>query len=176
MLGITALRVVFLVRAGGTPPGTAGLVIGMGSLGAILGAALASCASRRFGSARTYLVANIAAAPFVLLLPLGGHGWRLALFAAGSFIALAGAAMSNVMTTTFRGNFVPAHLLGRVTAASRIFVFGTAPFGAATAGILASALGIRSAVWALAVLYVITPVPLLATEARTLRDLPAQVV
>jgi MFS family permease len=175
MLGITALRVVFLVRAEGAAPGTVGLVIGVGSLGAILGAALASRASRRFGSARTYLVANVAAAPFVLLLPLGGHGWRLTLFAAGSFIALAGATMSNVMTMTFRGNFVPAHLLGRVTAASRIFVFGTIPFGAATAGLLASALGIRSAMWALAVLYVVAPAPLLATEARTLRDFPASV-
>ncbi|MER7283218.1 MFS transporter [Dactylosporangium sp. NPDC000244] len=174
MLGITALRVVFLVRAEGTAPGTAGLVIGVGSLGAILGAALASPASRRFGSARTYLAANIAAAPFVLLLPLGGHGWRLTLFAAGSFLALAGATMSNVMTMTFRGNFVPAHLLGRVTAASRIFVFGTIPFGAATAGLLASALGIRPAMWVLAVLYVLAPLPLLATEARTLRDFPAQ--
>ena len=172
MLGITALRVVFLVRTEGAAPGTAGLVIAVGSLGAILGAALASRASRRFGSARTYLVANVAAAPFVLLLPLGGHGRQLALFAAGSFIALAGATMSNVMTMTFRGNVVPAHLLGRVTAASRIFVFGTVPFGAATAGLLASTLGLRSALWALAALYVIAPLPLLATEARTLRDFP----
>jgi MFS family permease len=174
MLGITALRVVFLVRAEGVAPGTAGLVIGVGSLGAILGAALAVRASRRFGSARTYLVASLAAAPFVLLLPLGGHGWRLTLFAAGSFIALAGATMSNVMTMTFRGTFVPAHLLGRVTAASRIFVFGTVPFGAATAGLLASVFGVRWAMWALAALYVIAPLPLLATEARTLRDFPTQ--
>jgi MFS family permease len=172
MLGITALRVVFLVRAEGVAPGTAGLEIGAGSLGAILGAALAARASRRFGSARTYLAANLAAAPFVLLLPLGGNGWRLALFAAGSCIALAGATMSNVMTMTFRGTFVPAHLLGRVTAASRIFVFGTVPFGAATAGLLASTLGIRPAMWSLAALYVIAPLPLLATEARTLRDFP----
>ncbi|GAA3227698.1 MFS transporter [Dactylosporangium siamense] len=174
MLGITALRIVFLVRTEGAAPGTAGLVIGVGSLGAILGAALASRASRRFGSARTYLVANVAAAPFVLLLPLGGHGWRLTLFAAGSFIALAGATMSNVMTMTYRGSFVPAHLLGRVTAASRIFVFGAVPLGAATAGLLASTLGVQAAMWTLAVLYVIAPLPLLATEARTDRDFPAR--
>ncbi|WP_344616064.1 MFS transporter [Dactylosporangium salmoneum] len=174
MLGITALRVVFLVRTEGAAPGTAGSVIGVGSLGAILGAALASRASRRFGSARTYLVASVAAAPFVLLLPLGGHGWRLTLFAAGSFVALAGATMANVMTMTFRGAFVPAHLLGRVTAASRIFVFGTIPFGAATAGLLASALGVRPAMWALAVLYATAPLLLLATEARTLRAFPAR--
>ncbi|HEX6685120.1 MAG TPA: MFS transporter [Candidatus Limnocylindrales bacterium] len=174
LLGITALRVVFLVRAEGVAPGTAGLVIGVGSLGAILGAALASRAARRFGSARTYLLSNVAAAPFILLLPLGGHGWGLTLFTAGSFVALAGTTMSNVMTMTFRGNFVPAHLLGRVTAASRIFVFGTIPFGAATAGLLASALGIQAAMWTLAVLYVAEPLPLLATEARGLRDFPAQ--
>jgi MFS family permease len=176
MLGITALRVVFLVRTDGVAPGTAGLVIGVGSLGAIIGAALASRASQRFGSARTYLVANVAAAPFILLLPLGGHGAGLTLFAVGSFIALAGATMSNVMTMTFRGTFVPAHLLGRVTAASRIFVFGTIPLGAAAAGLLASALGIRAAMWALAVLYVGTPLPLLATSARTLRDFPVNPV
>ena len=46
-------------------------------------------------------------------------------------VVLAGATMANVMTMTFRSTFVPAHLLGRVTAASRIFVFGTVPFGAA---------------------------------------------
>jgi MFS family permease len=172
LLGVTALRVICLVRAEDVAPATAGSVIGVDGLGAVLGAALASRASRRFGSARTYLLANVAAAPFVLLLPLGGHGWRLALVAAGSCITLAGATMSNVMTMTFRGTFVPAHLLGRVTAASRIFVFGTVPFGAATAGLLASALGLRSAMWALAVLYLIAPLPLLATEARTLRDLP----
>jgi MFS family permease len=174
VLGIAALRVVFLVRTENVAPGTAGLVIGVGSLGGIIGAALASRASQRWGSARTYLVANIAAAPFILLLPLSGHGWRLTLFAAGSFVVSAGTTMSTVMTMTFRGNFVPAHLLGRVTAASRIFVFGSVPLGAATAGVLASALGIRAAMWILAVLYVITPLPLLATSARTARDLPAQ--
>ncbi|WP_308206888.1 MFS transporter [Actinoallomurus rhizosphaericola] len=174
MLGITALRVVFLVRTEGAAPGTTGAVIGVGSMGGVLGATLASRAARRFGSARTYLAANVATAPFVLLLPLGGHGWYLTLFAAGSFVVVAGATMSGVMTMTFRGTFVPAHLLGRVTAASRIFVFGTIPLGAATGGLLASALGIRAALWALAVLYAVTPLPLLATSARTRRDFPAQ--
>jgi MFS family permease len=174
MLGITALRVVFLVRTNGAAPGTAGLVISVGSLGGILGAALASRVARRFGNARTYLVANVATAPFILLLPLGGHGWRLTLFAGGSFVVVAGAMMSAVMTTTFRGNFVPAHLLGRVTAASRIFVFGAIPLGAAAGGLLASALGVRAAMWALAVLYVITPLPLLTASTRTLRDFPVQ--
>jgi len=170
MLGITALRIVYLVRTDGAAPGTVGLVIGVGSLGGIVGAALASRVSRRFGTARTYLLANVAVAPFVLLLPLGG----LALFAVGSFVVVAGATAANVMTMTFRGNFVPPHLLGRVTAASRIFVFGSIPLGAVISGLLASTLGIRPAMWVFAVIYALTPLPLLATPVRALRNFPAR--
>jgi hypothetical protein len=46
---------------------------------------------------------------------------------------LTGSTVSNIITATFRGNYVPVHLLGRVTAASRFLVFGTGPLGAATA-------------------------------------------
>ena len=69
---------------------------------------------------------------------------------------------------------MPTHLLGRVTAASRIFVFGTVPFGAATAGLLTAVLGIRSAMWTLAVLYLVAALLRLATETRTLREFPTQ--
>jgi hypothetical protein len=72
MLSIWALRIVFLVRTDGAAPGTAGALISLGSLGGILGAALASRAVSRFGSARTYLAANVATAPFMLLLPASG--------------------------------------------------------------------------------------------------------
>lgn len=171
MLGITALRVVYLVRTDGAAPGTVGLVIGIGSLGAVVGAAIAARASRRFGSARTYLVANLVAAPFILLLPVGG----LAVFAVGSFVVAGGATVSNVMTMTFRGHVVPVHMLGRVTAASRLFVFGAIPFGAVTSGLLAATFGVRAAMWALAVLYAVTPLPLLATPVRVLRDFPRRV-
>jgi MFS family permease len=173
MLSIWALRIVFLVRTDGASPGTAGALISLSSLGGILGAALASRTVSRFGSARTYLVANVATAPFMLLLPASGPGWRLVLFAAGSFVVMASATMSGVITITFRGNYIPAHLLGRVTAATGFVVAGTVPLGAAAAGALATALGIRTAMWTLAILFAVTPLPLLATSLRHMRDFPA---
>jgi MFS family permease len=172
MLSVWALRVVFLVRTDGAAPGTAGALISLSSLGGILGAALASRTVSRFGSARTYLAVNIAAAPFMLLLPASGPGWRLTLFAAGSFAVMASATMSGVITVTFRGNYIPGHLLGRVTAATGFVVAGTVPLGAAAAGALATAFGIRTAMWALAILFAVTPFPLLATSLRTMRDFP----
>lgn len=175
LMGITALRIVFLVRTEGAAPGTAGLVIGIGSLGGILGATLATHTARRLGDARTYLLANLVAAPFILLIPLAGHGWRLTLYAVGAFVTMTGTMMSNVITMTFRANIVPAEVLGRVTAASRFFVLGTIPLGAATAGFLASEFGTRTAMWTLACLYAATPLMLLTTPARTIRELPRQV-
>jgi MFS family permease len=172
MLGVFALRIVFLVRTDDASPGIVGAMISLGSLGGILGAALASRAVSRFGSARTYLAANVATAPFMLLLPASSPGWRLVLFTAGSFVVLVGSAMSGVVTFTFRGNYIPAHLLGRVTAATGFVVSGTVPLGAATAGALATAFGIRTAMWALAILFAVTPLPLLATSLRTMRDFP----
>lgn len=174
MLGVFALRIVYLVRTDGAAAGTVGALISVGSLGAILGAALASRTVSRFGSARTYLAVNVATAPFMLLLPASGPGWRLVLFATGSVVVLAGSAMSGVITFTFRGNYIPAHLLGRVTAATGFVVSGTVPLGAATAAALATAFGIRTAMWALATLFAVTPLPLLATSLRTMRDFPAQ--
>lgn len=173
MLGVWALRIVFLVRTEGAAPGTVGALISLSSIGGILGAALASRTVGRFGSARTYLAVNVATAPFMLLLPASGPGWRLALFTAGSFIVMASATMSGIITVTFRGNYIPAHLLGRVTAATRFVVSGTIPLGAAVAAALATALGIRTAMWALAILFAVTPLPLLATPMRTMRDFPA---
>jgi MFS family permease len=172
MMGVFALRIVFLVRTEGALPGTAGVLISVGSLGGLLGAALARRAVTRFGSARTYLIVSIATAPFILLLPATGRGWRLLLFPAGSFVVLAGLAMAGVITFTFRANYIPPHLLGRVTAATGFVVAGTVPLGAATAGALATAFGIRAALWALAALFAVMPNFLLATSLRTMRDFP----
>ncbi|HUC27792.1 MAG TPA: hypothetical protein VMA73_34275 [Streptosporangiaceae bacterium] len=46
------------------------------------------------------------------------------------------------------------------------------PLGAATAGALATAFGIRAALWVLAALFAVMPNFLLATSLRTMRDFP----
>jgi MFS family permease len=172
MMGVFSLRIVFLVRTNGAAPGTTGILISLGSLGGLLGAALARRAIRRFGSARTYLSVCIATAPFMLLVPASGHGWRLLLFPAGSFVVLAGQAMAGVITFTFRANYIPPRLLGRVTAATGFVVAGTVPLGAGAADALTTVFGIRAALWALSALFAVAPVFLLITSLRARRDFP----
>jgi MFS family permease len=150
-----------------------GGLISLASLGGLLGAVLASRAVARFGSARTYVGVNVVTAPFMLLLPASGPGWQLALFTVGSFVVMLGATMSGTVTATFRVNYIPAHLLGRVTAVSRFVISGTVPLGAATASVLATAFGIGAAMWVLATFFAVTPLLLLATSMRGMRDFPA---
>lgn len=172
MLGVFSLRIVFLVRAEGIAPGTVGGLISLASLGGLLGAVLASRAVARFGSARTYVGVNVVTAPFMLLLPASGPGWRLVLFTVGSFVVMLGATISGTVTATFRVNYIPAHLLGRVTAVSRFVISGTVPLGAAIASVLATAFGIGAAMWVLATFFAATPLLLIATSMRSMRDFP----
>ncbi|PWU59709.1 MFS transporter, partial [Micromonospora globispora] len=55
LVGYQAVLVVFLVRTAGLPPGLVGLLIGLASLGGIVGATIATTLARRVGTARAML-------------------------------------------------------------------------------------------------------------------------
>jgi hypothetical protein len=57
-----------------------------------------------------------------------------------------GVAVGNVTTLSLRQRVIPAELLGRVGAAFRFLLYGLIPLGSLTGGLLAAALGIRSAI------------------------------
>ncbi|MGH3382805.1 MAG: MFS transporter, partial [Actinoallomurus sp.] len=63
LIGYQSILVVFLVREVGVSPGVVGGLAAATSLGGVLGAASATARARRFGSARSLLVAEIGAAP-----------------------------------------------------------------------------------------------------------------
>ncbi|WP_051450188.1 MFS transporter [Actinospica robiniae] len=172
--GIAALRVVFLVRTEHVPAGAAGLVIGIGSLGGVLGAMLARPAARRLGSARALLAAQAGSAPFALLLPLSADGWRLGFFALGAVAMGVGIALCSVLAGSFVQSYCQPRLLTRVVAASRVLGDGFIPVGALAAGAVGSILGVRTAMWILAVCYVLVPVALLRSAVARDRQLPAR--
>ena len=64
-------------------------------------------------------------------------------------------------------------MLGRVTATMRFLLVGTNPLGALMAGGLATWLGVRSALWIMIGIAVLSGALLLTRTFRGLRDLPA---
>ena len=80
--------------------------------------------------------------------------------------------IGNVIVDSFMQTYVPPDILGRVTSATRAVGFAMMPAGALLAGVLATALGVRGALWILTALIAASGLTYLLTPMRQLRDLP----
>ncbi|MEU7367180.1 MFS transporter [Streptomyces hygroscopicus] len=158
--GAFALNVVFLSEVVAVPPGLVGVLLASGAVGALTGAWLTPRLARRFGDARTAVLAVPAAAPFLLLTPLTDDGWRIALFPLSHIAISVGVTAFNILQVTYRQRACPAGMLSRVSALFRFAVWGVAPLGAMAGGALAAHLGVRTALWVLAgALIAVAPLP-----------------
>lgn len=171
-VGFEAINVVFLVREVHVAPATVGLLVGLVSLGSVVGAAIARSVGRWIGTARAVWLATLVTAPFGLLIPLTTRGAGLACYVVGNVVLLVGILIYNVTVSSFRQAYCPPEILGRVIATMRFVLFGTIPLGALAGGTLGSLLGPRDAVWVLLAGNVVPSLILLASPLRSLRDLP----
>ncbi|WP_299035000.1 MFS transporter [uncultured Pseudokineococcus sp.] len=174
LTGYQALLVVFLIRQVGLTEATVGLLLTLTALGGIAGAMLAQPLMRWLGEARTLVLTKSLAGPFALAVPLTEQGWRLVLFVAASTLVVLGITAGNVISGSFRQRYVPGEILGRVTTSIQTLNYAGIPLGAVLAGALATAIGTRSALWALTVAYAATGLILLLGPLRGRRDLPTR--
>jgi MFS family permease len=173
LTGVDALFVVFLIRTVGLSSGVAGLVMASFGVGGVLGALVAERLAKRLGTARTLLIAVPGGLCFALLLPLADKGPGLA-FACVAMVCAGGTlVIANVIVGSFMQTYVPPEILGRVASAAGAFGFAMMPVGAVLAGVLATALGVRGALWVLTALVAASGLMFLITPMRHLRDLPS---
>jgi predicted MFS family arabinose efflux permease len=172
LTGVDALLVVFLVRTIGLSSAAAGLVMASLGAGGVLGALAAGPLGRRFGTARAMLIAVPAGLCPALLLPLADKGPRLAFAGAALLFTGCVVAIANVIVDSFMQTYVSPDILGRVTSGTRAIMFAMMPVGALLAGALATALGVRAALWILTALIAGAGLTFPLTPLRGLRDLP----
>lgn len=134
---------MFLVREVGLGSGAVGLLMATGSVGSVLGAAVAPGLARRLGTARALLPCKVGVAPFGLLIPLTGPGPRLAFFVTGTAVVVDGVVAGNVISAGFTQRYCPAELFGRISTSMQVVNFGAIPLGAMLGGVLGEALGTR---------------------------------
>lgn len=155
--------------------GTIGGLFSLASLGGVAGAALAGPVARRFGSARGFLLLEVAAGLPALLLPLTGPGRGLAWLVVGDAGVAAAVVAGNVINASFRQRYCPPELLGRVTASLRVVKYGTMPLGAVLGGALATGIGLRATLWAGTAGVLVAALVLLIGPLTRGRDLPETV-
>lgn len=179
---VLTVFVVYAVREIGLHPAQLGVVVGAGSVGALVGALLSNRIRVAIGFGRTLIVATTVAclSQLLLLIPTGADLVSMVLFAGALAIFGASLTVYNVNTVTLRQSVTPNRLLARMNASYRLVLFGSAPLGAVLGGSLAGIVGLRSAL-VIAVLGVTTPLiwiffsPVFRlTEIPTVADDPAE--
>ncbi|MEU8424927.1 MFS transporter [Micromonospora sp. NPDC048835] len=171
--GYQAVLVVYLVREVRLEPGLVGALVGVMSLGGVIGALLATRVGWRCGTARALLIGAALAGPPALLIPLAAPGIGLAWPALGGLLVSLGVAIGNVVKGAFRQTYTPHHLLGRVTVSMHLLNYGTIPLAAVLAGVIGARYGTGAAVVAMTAWQALTPLILLLGPIRRRRDMPA---
>ncbi|ASW55623.1 MFS transporter [Plantactinospora sp. KBS50] len=151
--------VVYTVRTLGLSASQLGLVLGIGSLGALAGGLLSARVTRTIGFGRSLRLATTVAglAPLAFLFARGGDLASLTVLTAAFGVAGFMLVVYNVNTVSLRQVVTPNRLLARMNASYRMVLFGTIPLGALLGGTLGEYLGLRPAM-VITVILLTTPI------------------
>jgi MFS family permease len=186
LLGVTVLNLfnfvfhaLFILYAStslGLSPGQLGLVLGLGSVGGLLGAAITGRLTRRFG------VGPIAVAGYVffplplVLIPLasGSQPAIMAMLIAAGFLSGIGVMMLDIAVGSLQTAATPHHRLSLVSGARRTVNYGVRPLGALLGGLLGETIGVQPTLWIATVGAVAGVLFVLFSPIPHIHDLPAQ--
>jgi MFS family permease len=152
-----------------------GAVFGVGSFGSIAGALVANRMQRVLGVGRTILIPILLACVALLAYPLAPRSFPLPVLIVGQALFGFGAVAYNITQVSLRQAITPERLQGRMNAAMRWIVWGTIPLGTIAGGAIATAYGLRPALWVGAIGSLFTFLPIALTSVRSIRDLPSPV-
>ncbi len=171
----STVLVLFLAREMGYTPALIGLVFACGGGGSLVGALCAGRLAERIGLGPTMLLGKSLWAIGGLMVPLAGLAGRNLPFAfIGQLLAGIGTTIYIINQISLRQALTPVRLLGRVTAARRFLLFGTASLGALLGGFLGSTIGLRATLFAGAAAVGVEFVLLFFSPARHVRDIHAE--
>jgi len=156
----SAVNMIFLARSLSLSPAIIGMVIAVGSVTAMLGAALTPMLSRRVGSARIIWLSLVVTGPLALSVPFAQPGWLVLLVVVGMAAGEFGQIVYAITNVSLRQRFCPERMLGRVTATMRFLIMGLFPLGALTGGVLGELVGPRATLFVAGALVIVSPIPL----------------
>ncbi|AVT32105.1 MULTISPECIES: MFS transporter [unclassified Plantactinospora] len=170
----TALYVLYVSTELGLSPGLLGLVIGIGAIGALLGAAVTGRLVRRLGIGRTVVISFVLFPAPLVLVPLAGGSTPVVLgvLFASEFLSGLGLMMMDITVGSLQTAVIPERLLARVAGAKRTVNYGIRPIGAVLGGTLGATLGVRPTLWIATVGAVTGLLWVLPTAIPKLRELP----
>jgi MFS family permease len=169
-----ALFVLYATRYLDVGPATLGIVLGVASLGALGGSFVTGRIGKRLGIGPTFILGCLLfPLPLVLVPAAGGPHWFvIACLFIAEFTSGVGLMMLDIMAGTISAALVPPALRSRVSGAFMVVNYGVRPLGTTVAGILGTAIGVRSTLWIATVGALTGLLWLLPSPIPSLRELP----
>jgi MFS family permease len=155
-------------------PAFYGSVMGIASIGFLVGAAVSDRLPRVIGFGRTIVLAASISAPAFLLMALTPADTTVAALTLGLgwFAAGLSQVVYNVAQISLRQAITPPEMQSRANATMRFIVWGTIPLGFLAGGALASLMPIRTALVAAAIATATAFLPIYFSPLRSLREIP----
>jgi len=173
----SALLVLYATRTLGLAPGELGLVLGVGAIGAVIGAALTSRVSRALGVGGAFTLSCVLFPAPAILLPVAAGMSKpviLTLLFAAEFGSGVGVVMLDITIGAILTATVPDVLRARVSGAYSTINYGLRPVGAIAGGTLGATLGLRSTLWMSTTGALLGVLWLLRSPLPRMRTLPTQ--
>ena len=163
---------ILLARQLHLSAGLIGLFTSIAAVGGLIGSLVASRVAARLGQGPTIWLSIAVTIPTGFVVPFVHRDWTLGLLAVAQLVSWSAVVVYNITQVSFRQGLTPQHLLGRMNATMRFFVWGTIPVGTFLGGVLGSTIGIRATLLVAAIGAVLPLLPVYFSPLRGLRELP----
>ncbi|MFD3589180.1 MFS transporter [Streptomyces sp. NPDC058683] len=164
---VAAIFTTYAVRELGFSAAKLGTVMAIGSLGIVLGAAVARRLSQRLGTGPSIVLGALLNGVGPLLTPAAPASAPEVFITCGVFVQSFGVVLFNVNQVSLRQSVTPRPLMGRMTATIRFVVWGTLPVGSLCSGALATSFGLHRALWVSAAVGALAFLGALFSDVRT---------
>jgi MFS family permease len=140
----SAVVILFASRTLGLDPGQIGLAFGLGAVGGLVGAVVASRFARRFGPGVAGIVgAVVFSAPLAFFPLAGGPDWlKITVLAAVEFVSSVGVMLYDINVNSIQTAVTPDRMRSRSAGAYATVNYGVRPLGALLGGLLAEWVGV----------------------------------
>ncbi len=167
-----AIIIVFAIRTLHMSNGLIGVVFGLGSIGWMAGAMMASRVQRRLGVGGATILGAAVTGPATLIAALTPTSLPVPFLVASMALGGWGAVVYNINQVSLRQAITPERLQGRMNSVMRFLVWGPIPLGSLAGGAIGSAFGLRTALFVGAAGGFTTVVPIVLSPIRKLKEFP----
>jgi len=171
---LSTLYVFYAISVLGLSPAALGVVISLGGVGNLVGAAISERLSRRIPVGLILIGCSLLTGVTTLLVPLAhGPAWAAALYlGAAQLFGDVAYPIYSVHELTLRQKMAPPEILGRVNACLHLAFKGVWPAGALLGGVLGTALGVRPTMAVCSVGVLLSTLFLVLSPVARLREVP----